>query len=35
MVSKPEEKRPFGRPGHRLENNIKMNLRKIKFEIVD
>jgi hypothetical protein len=25
---KPEEKIPFGRPGHRLEDNIKMILEK-------
>jgi hypothetical protein len=26
LVSNPEGNRPLGRPRHRLENNIKMNL---------
>ena len=26
LVGKPEEKRPLGRPRHRWEDNIKMNL---------
>jgi hypothetical protein len=26
MVGKPEGKRPLGRPRHRWENNIKMDL---------
>jgi hypothetical protein len=25
LIEKPEEKRPFGRSGHRKKNNIKMN----------
>jgi hypothetical protein len=28
-VGKPEGKRPLGRPRHRWEDNIKMNLREI------
>jgi hypothetical protein len=27
LVGKPEGKRPLGRPMHRWEDNIKMNLR--------
>jgi hypothetical protein len=26
LVGKPEGKRPLGRPGHRLEDNIKLDL---------
>jgi len=26
LMGKPEGKRPLGRPRHRLENNIKVNL---------
>jgi hypothetical protein len=29
LVGKPEEKRPFGRPRHRWEDNIKMNLYEV------
>jgi hypothetical protein len=29
LVGKPEGKRPLGRPRHRLENNIKMDLQKV------
>jgi len=29
LVGKPEGKRPLGRPGHRWEDNIKMNLQKV------
>jgi hypothetical protein len=29
LVRKPEEKRPLGRPGHKLEDNIRMNLKEI------
>jgi hypothetical protein len=32
MVGKPEEKRPFGRPRRRWENNIRMDLREIGWE---
>jgi hypothetical protein len=35
LVGKPEEKRPLGRPWHRLEDNIKMDLREMGFEGVD
>jgi hypothetical protein len=29
LVGKPEEKRPLGRPRHRWEDNIKMDLQKV------
>ena len=29
MVGKPEGKRPLGRPRHRWEYNIKMNLQEV------
>jgi hypothetical protein len=29
LVGKPEGKRPLGRPRHRWENNIKMDLREV------
>jgi hypothetical protein len=29
LVEKPEEKRPLGRPEHRLEINIKMDLQEV------
>ena len=29
MVGKPEGKRPLGRPRHRLEDNIKMDLQEV------
>jgi hypothetical protein len=35
LVGKPEEKRPFRRPGHLWENNIKMDLKEIQLEGVD
>jgi len=28
LVGKPERKRPFGRPRHRFEDNIRMDLGK-------
>jgi hypothetical protein len=31
LVGKPEEKRPLGRPRHRWEDYIKMDLREIGF----
>jgi hypothetical protein len=31
LVGKPEGKRPFGRPRHRWENNIKMDLQEVGF----
>jgi hypothetical protein len=35
LVGKPEGKRPLGRPWHRWEDNIKMDLKEIGFEGVD
>jgi hypothetical protein len=35
LVGKPEGKRPFRRPWHRLENNIKMDLKGIGCDDVD
>jgi hypothetical protein len=35
LVEKPEGKRPIGGPRHRLEGNIKMDLREIGWGIVD
>jgi hypothetical protein len=35
LVGKPEEKRPFGRPRRRCEDNIRMDLREIGWESVD
>ena len=29
LVGKPEGKRPLGRPRHRWENNIKMDLQEV------
>ena len=29
LVGKPEEKRPLGRPRHRWEDNIKMDLQEL------
>ena len=29
LVGKPEGKRPLGRPRHRWEDNIKMNLQEV------
>jgi hypothetical protein len=29
LVGKPEEKRPLGRPRHRCEDNIKMDLQEV------
>jgi hypothetical protein len=29
LVGKPEGKRPLGRPRHRWEDNIKMDLQKV------
>jgi hypothetical protein len=31
LVGKPEGKRPVGKPRHRWENNIKMELREIRW----
>jgi hypothetical protein len=35
LVGKPEERRPLGRPRHRCENGIRMDLREIGLEGVD
>jgi hypothetical protein len=35
LVGRPEGRRPLGRPRHRWENNIKMDLREIGFGDVD
>jgi hypothetical protein len=35
LVGNPEGKRPLGRPGHRWEDNIKMDLREIRWGGMD
>jgi hypothetical protein len=35
LVGKPEWKRPLGRPGHRLEGNIRMEVTETRWEGVD
>jgi hypothetical protein len=35
LVGRPEGKRPLGRPMHRWEDNIKMDLRKIGIDGVN
>jgi hypothetical protein len=35
LVRKPEGMRPFRRPRHRWEDNIRMDLRKLGWEVVD
>jgi hypothetical protein len=35
LVGRPEGRRPLGRPRRRREDNIKMNLREIRFGDVD
>jgi hypothetical protein len=35
LVGKPEGKRPLGRPRHRREDGIRMDLREIGFGGVD
>jgi len=35
LFSKHEGKRPVGKPGHRWENNVKMNVQSNKWEGVD
>jgi hypothetical protein len=35
LVGSPEGRRPLGRPRHRWEDNIKMDLRDIGFGDVD
>ena len=34
-MGKPEGKRPSGRPRHRWEDNIKMDLQEVGFEGMD
>jgi hypothetical protein len=34
LVGKPEGKRPLGRPRHRWEDNIKMNLKEVGGRVV-
>jgi len=34
LVGKPEGKRPLGRPRRRWEDNIRMDLREIGWEVV-
>jgi hypothetical protein len=35
LVGKPEWKRQLGRPRRRWENNVRMDLREMRWEIVD
>ena len=35
LVGKPEGKRLLGRPRHRWEDNIKMDLQEVGFEVMD
>jgi hypothetical protein len=35
LVGKPEGKRPLGRPGHRWEDNIAMDLKEVGWNGVD
>jgi len=35
LVGKPEGNRPLGRPRHRWEDNIKMDLQEVEFRIMD
>jgi hypothetical protein len=35
LVGRPKGSRPLGRPRHRWEFNIKMDLREIGFGVVD
>jgi len=35
LIGKPEEKRLFGRPRRRCEDNIRMDLRELGWEDVD
>jgi hypothetical protein len=35
LVGRPEGKRPLGRPRHRWEDNIKMDLREIGIDGVN
>jgi hypothetical protein len=35
FVGKPEGKRPLGKPRHKCEDNIRMDLREVEWEGVD
>ena len=35
LVGNPEGKRPFGRPRHRWEDNIKMDLQEVGCRVVE
>jgi hypothetical protein len=35
LVGRPEGKRPLGRPGHRWEDNIKMDLMEIGIDMAN
>jgi hypothetical protein len=35
LMGKPEGKRPLGRPRHRWEDGVRMNLREIGWESAD
>jgi hypothetical protein len=35
LVGKPEGRRPLGRPRRRWENNIKMDIRQVRWEGAD
>ena len=35
LVGKPEEKRPLGKPRHRWEDNIKMDLQEVGYGGMD
>ena len=35
LVGKPERKRPLGKPRHRWEDNIKMDLQKVGCGVTD
>jgi hypothetical protein len=35
LVGKPEGKRPLGRPRHRLEDNIRKNIKEIRWGGMD
>jgi len=35
LVGIPERKRPFGRPKRKWEDNIRMDVREVEWEVVD
>jgi hypothetical protein len=35
LIGKLKEKRPLRRPRHRWDNNIRMGLREVGWEVVD